>query len=325
MNVRVGVLTGHVFGVRAATGLIKSNAYAENRISIAALISIDQPPAIATVGTASLLNLAEQIAAPHLASDTVKSPRVAQFLEAAELDYLLAIGLSELLPEELLRKAISRGRASELLHSSSHGCIGMHPSLLPQGRGRAPIPWTIILGLRQTGLTTFFLDAEADAGPIIDQREIEVHSTETAATLFLRMADLHELAARELSQNVAISHVHSHAQDDSQATWWKRRHPDDSELNFDAPAMVVERLIRASTHPYPGAYFWHNNNRYYVNSAHIEKSSTNEAPGTVVSVDTAGRPTIVAKDGSVSITQFRQSPAARLQVGDRIRRQEANP
>jgi methionyl-tRNA formyltransferase len=57
-----------------------------------------------------------------------------------QIDWLLIIGWSQ----------IAR---RELLETPACGCLGMHPSLLPIGRGRAAIPWAILKGLDQTGVT----------------------------------------------------------------------------------------------------------------------------------------------------------------------------
>ena len=63
-------------------------------------------------------------------------------LRAAELDYLLVIGWSQIVHDEALA-------------TIGRGVFGMHPTLLPVGRGRAPIPWTILKGLKETGVTAF--------------------------------------------------------------------------------------------------------------------------------------------------------------------------
>ena len=79
----------------------------------------------------------------------------------------------------------------------------MHPTLLPEGRGRAPIPWTIVRSLNSTGVTAFLLEEEPDAGGIILQRAISVDSAETATTLFEKIGRLHEELGEMLIETLA--------------------------------------------------------------------------------------------------------------------------
>ena len=52
------------------------------------------------------------------------------------------------------------------------GTINLHASLLPQLRGAAPINWAIMNGLKETGVTTFYINEVIDTGKIIDQRKV---------------------------------------------------------------------------------------------------------------------------------------------------------
>lgn len=54
-----------------------------------------------------------------------------------------------------------------LLSFPTMGCINLHPSLLPQLRGAAPIQRALWMGLDVTGVTMFRLVEEMDAGPIL--------------------------------------------------------------------------------------------------------------------------------------------------------------
>jgi methionyl-tRNA formyltransferase len=63
------------------------------------------------------------------------------------------------------------------------GTFNLHASLLPHYRGAAPVNWAIIRGEKQTGVTTFFLTHEIDAGKIILQRALPVADTDDAGVL----------------------------------------------------------------------------------------------------------------------------------------------
>ena len=63
------------------------------------------------------------------------------------------------------------------------GTFNLHASLLPQYRGAAPINHAIINGETETGLTTFFLNAEIDKGAVIMQERVTIRPDETAGEL----------------------------------------------------------------------------------------------------------------------------------------------
>src|SRR5262249_2233684 len=72
-------------------------------------------------------------------------PDVVARLRALEFEYLFVIGWSQLVKAPLMATAKS-------------GIIGYHPAPLPRMRGRAPIPWTILLDEKITGSTLFWID-----------------------------------------------------------------------------------------------------------------------------------------------------------------------
>ena len=65
----------------------------------------------------------------------------------------------------------------------SNGTINLHTSLLPEYRGAAPINWVLINGEKETGVTTFLINNEIDAGEIILQEKVTLLKTTTAGQL----------------------------------------------------------------------------------------------------------------------------------------------
>src|SRR2546430_4135022 len=65
-----------------------------------------------------------------------------------------------------------------------HGMIQFHPSLLPLHRGPAAIPWAIIRGRSETGLTIFRPTPGLDEGPVILQKRVAIGPNDTAASLY---------------------------------------------------------------------------------------------------------------------------------------------
>ncbi len=159
----------------------------------------------------------------------------------ANLDWLLIIGWSQIARQELLE-------------STARGCIGMHPTLLPVGRGRASIPWAILKGLKETGVTMFKLDAGVDTGPIIGQIPIEIVPRETATTLYAKVAEAHQSLMSESFPQLADPKMPMCEQNDKLATIWGGRSPHDGLIEATMSVSAIDRLVRATTRPYPGAF-----------------------------------------------------------------------
>lgn len=131
--------------------------------------------------------------------------------------------------------------------------IGYHTAALPRLRGRATIPWTILLDEKITGSTLFRIDSGVDSGPIVAQRFFHVAPDETASSLYAKhMAALGSML-RELLPALAAGTVTDVIQDDRLATWAARRRPRDGLIDWTDRASAVHRLVRAVGRPYPGA------------------------------------------------------------------------
>ena len=70
------------------------------------------------------------------------------------------------------------------------GTINLHASLLPNLRGAAPIHWAIINGLKETGVSTFYIDENIDCGQVIEQKKVSILENENTGELYNRLKKL---------------------------------------------------------------------------------------------------------------------------------------
>jgi methionyl-tRNA formyltransferase len=159
----------------------------------------------------------------------------------ARIDWLFIVGWSQI-------------AGPAMLQTPSRGVLGMHPTLLPQGRGRAAIPWAILRGLPVTGVTLFKLDDGVDTGPILAQRRVAVEDRETATTLYAKIDRAHVELLKESWSAIVADRVPLQPQDETRASVWPGRKPEDGRLTAGMSVMEADRMIRAVTHPYPGAF-----------------------------------------------------------------------
>lgn len=166
---------------------------------------------------------------------------VANVITEYEIDWLFIIGWSQI-------------ASANLLSIPKKGVIGAHPTLLPVGRGRAVVPWAIIKGLDKTGVTFFKMDEGVDTGEILDQYEIPIAQNETATTLYEKVNIAHIELIKQIWPKLLSNKVIGVKQDESLSTYWEGRKPSDGELKDSMSIHEVDRLVRAITKPYPGAY-----------------------------------------------------------------------
>ncbi|KAB2899985.1 MAG: hypothetical protein F9K40_09745, partial [Kofleriaceae bacterium] len=137
---------------------------------------------------------------------------------------------------------------------ATRGFVVFHAALLPRYRGFAPIPWPIINGESETGVTMFYAADEVDAGDIIDQRPIAIAEDDDAATLERKVS---RTVAEMLADNFAALDAGTaprRPQDHRLATYCVWRGPDDGVIDWRAPARRIHDLVRGLTRPYPGAF-----------------------------------------------------------------------
>jgi methionyl-tRNA formyltransferase len=163
--------------------------------------------------------------------------------------------VSEMQPDWLFIIGWSQIAGPELLALPRLGAVGIHPTLLPEGRGRASIPWAIIKGLARTGVTMFALDEGVDTGDILAQSTLPVDPSETATSLYGKISLMHETIIKETWPKLVDGSLPRQPQDHARATYWPGRKPADGELLGSMPVGHVDRLVRATTRPYPGAFY----------------------------------------------------------------------
>ena len=105
----------------------------------------------------------------------IKPPEVLEQFRSHDANVAVVVAYGRILPEPFL-------------NAYPMGAINVHFSLLPKYRGAAPVNWAIVHGEKKTGVTTMKMDAGLDTGPILLQRESEIHDTETAIELMERLS-----------------------------------------------------------------------------------------------------------------------------------------
>jgi methionyl-tRNA formyltransferase len=142
----------------------------------------------------------------------------------------------------------------EILSIPTLGTIGYHPAALPRNRGRHPIIWALALGLTSTASTFFFMDEGADSGDILSQRAVAILASDDAGTLYEKLSRVALEQIEEFTPQLVSGQFSRVPQDHSQANYWRKRSEKDGEIDWRMSAGCIHNLVRALTHPYPGAH-----------------------------------------------------------------------
>ena len=278
----------HTFGARALAAL-----RARGERVVAVVTHADDPAggdwfeSVAEVaGTAGI---------PVLAPPSPNLPEVVGALGPLAADVFLSVWYRRLLGADLLR--LPRVAA-----------LNLHGSLLPAYRGRAPINWVLVNGERRTGVTLHHMTAEADAGDIVAQVPIEIEPDDTAASLYHRVVKEGLDLLLEWYPQVLAGTAPRRPQDPARASLWPRRRPEDGRIQWQWPAERIANMIRAVTHPYPGAFAGHGPARLFLwESMALADATASAPPGTLLEVRPGQGMVVATGRGSLLLRRVQEA------------------
>jgi methionyl-tRNA formyltransferase len=187
------------------------------------------------------------------------------------------------------------------------GAFNLHPSLLPAYRGRAPVNWVLVNGERETGVTLHHMVARADAGDIVGQRAVTIDDNDNALTLYRKLVPMGVELIEELHPKIVAGSAPRRKMDIAKGSYFGRRKPEDGRIDWRWPARRIFNLVRAVTHPYPGAFCFVGGRKLMLWEAKIgAEIGMPAAPGNVVREMADGALEIAAGEGSVivKVVQF---------------------
>lgn len=174
--------------------------------------------------------------------------------------------------------------SEEILAIPSLGAFNMHGSLLPKYRGRVPINWAVLNGERETGVTLHYMVKRADAGDIVDREAVPIGHDDTALDVFRKATAAARTVLERRIDGIRAGTAPRVKQDESQATYFGGRKPEDGRIDWTVDAEKIYNLIRAVTHPYPGAFTETDGRKLFIWRAR-PVSGAGGRPGEVISTD----------------------------------------
>lgn len=203
--------------------------------------------------------------------------------------------MAELRPDVIVVAAYGKLLPSPVLNTPPHGCLNLHPSLLPRYRGPSPVATAILDGKDTTGVTLMLLDEGMDTGPIISQREFPLSGRETADSLTSALFQLGAEVLLECLPSWVAGRSNTRSQDEARATVTRKLQRGDGAADWQLPATVLERRWRAYT-PWPGLFtIWEGKALKLLSVVTLPQAADPPAePGQVVALSSRDAPVAVA-------------------------------
>ncbi|MCH2063721.1 MAG: methionyl-tRNA formyltransferase [Roseibacillus sp.] len=229
---------------------------------------------------------------------------------ALEPDLIVVMAYGQILPRTLLELP-------------RYGCINVHASLLPRHRGASCIQAAIAAGDSESGVSIIYMTEELDAGDIIMKVAIPLDHEETGETLHDRLAELAPAVLSESMNCIASGEVSRNPQNESLATYARRLHRGDGELNWAHSSKDLECRIRAHD-PWPGSFTSFHDARGRVKRLKMFPGGTvmeeigNVSPGEIIRVSSSGI-TVACGTGAMRFHEVQVEGGNRLPVAEFIK------
>ncbi|MEN8215655.1 MAG: methionyl-tRNA formyltransferase [Pseudomonadota bacterium] len=229
---------------------------------------------------------------------SLKGADVQAQLQALQADLMIVVAYGLLLPKAVL-------------DMPRFGCINVHASLLPRWRGAAPIQRALLHGDTITGITLMQMDVGLDTGAMLKKVNCQILPDDTGQTLHDRLATMGaQMLAEAIDENLPAT-----PQDDSFATYAKKLEKAEAQLDWNEPAKVLERKVRAfNPWPVAQAKLFEQTLRIWAAQA-LPPATTTEPIGSVIRCQRDGID-IVTGEGILRLLKVQRAGGKPISVGD---------
>jgi len=274
---------------------------------VVGVLTIEQQYAKFNSDYCDLSSLANKYDIPIIKVKNIDDEMSIKFIKDIAPDIIFVLGFSQLIPKRIL-------------DIPSKGVIGSHPAALPKQRGRHPITWTLIDGKRMSALTFFYITEEIDSGDILAQKNFSISLDDDAGTVYKKVVRLAKEILKELLPLLENNSAPRTQQDETLASYRRKRSQEDGLICWKKPNMEVYNLIRALARPYAGAHTIFSGREFKIWKAKIENKTKDDftntiAPGTILNKNNKGVK-VKTCDGALLLTEIEDNLMNRIKTGD---------
>jgi methionyl-tRNA formyltransferase len=229
--------------------------------------------------------------------------------------------LAEEAPDLIVVIAFARILKPSLLAIPKMGCVNLHASLLPWGRGASPIQQSLLEGLDETGWSAMLMDEGLDTGPVLAKNSCSIEDNWNAGDLSEALAQAAPDFLLESLRAWREGDIVPKTQPDTGATLTRKIPKEAGALDWKKPALDLHRQIRA-LNPEPGTWCMRDAARLFV----IESAPAAAAglPGEILEAP-KGVLRVACEDGALDLLTVKPQGKRPMPAGDYLRGRPLEP
>ena len=271
----------------------------EQNITISYIVSLDNKQAKKwnVSGYCSFEKLSKKYNVPiyYPTSYSLKEKDDLDFFQHHSFDLLILGGWQRLIPDNILS-------------TLKIGGVGVHGSseMLPKGRGRSPVNWSLIEGKNKYILQLFLMTPGIDDGDILDFQTFDINKWDTCRTVYYKISVIQKRKLLELIPKI-IKNEFKRIPQTGEPTFYPKRTPDDGLINWNQTSEKLYDFIRAITKPYPGAFSYLDNKKIKIWKAQpFDNKITYDQNkvGQIVEIFSSGDFVVNCYTGSLLVTEY---------------------
>ena len=230
--------------------------------------------------------LSKKIGSDFILTESLDSTENIEKLKKYKPDIGVSVNWNTLIPDNLIK-------------IFPHGILNAHSGDLPRYRGNAVRNWAIIAGEKQMTLTIHQMTADLDLGPIIMKKSVPINSKTNIGDLYNFVENnTSEMFVKSIN-GISDDSIVPEIQNPNRSMRCYPRLPMDSQIDWSMTANEIDRLIRASSEPFNGAYSFLDGEKIIIWKSSVKEETEDylAKPGQVIDRDSeAGVTVATGKD-----------------------------
>jgi methionyl-tRNA formyltransferase len=190
------------------------------------------------------------------------------------------------------------------------GILNFHLGNLPDYKGNATVNWTILNGETYINGNIHKMDPELDAGDVVARKAIPITQDMYIADVLKQAEQDVPALYEEAVRKVLVQPDAYEVKGTIHGLRCYPRLPEDSQINWSQGVENISRLVRASSHPYPGAFSFLNGEKIVIRKARpfIPEDKFLAIPGHVVALQKSTNSVMVAcTDGLLEVQEIEKN------------------
>jgi len=277
---------------------------------IAFIVTSSEAPEY-SVTSKDFKNIAAKLKVPFLCTEKINSKKSISFIKKHSSDIGVSVNWKTIIGNEAIK-------------SFKFGIVNAHAGDLPRYRGNATPNWAILSGEDRIVLTLHLMTAGLDSGPVLLKKNIPISRNTYIGEVYELICKNIPAMFIEVLDGLSDGTVKQRLQikDPSLALRCYPRLPRDSEINWNQSAIQIDRLVKASSEPFAGAYTFLGSEKLIIWRSHIENSRNPilGIPGQIAEIRTrTNEVAVITKDGIIVLEEVENKSKGRKKAGDIIK------